>query len=60
MNGTVIDIPGISVSVNPVYLQGSTDCAHIIEIKDKFGNSSTIHISYEKITYAENRSSKLK
>lgn len=60
MNGTIIDIPGISVSINPVSLHGSTDSAYIIEIKDKYGNSANIHITYDKITYAENSNSKFK
>lgn len=49
MNGTIIDIPGISVSVNPIALQDSTDKAHTVTIKDQQGNSITIDIAFGKI-----------
>lgn len=34
MNGTIIDIPGIAVSVTPFSMQDSTDMAYVIAIKD--------------------------
>jgi hypothetical protein len=34
MNGTVIDIIGINVNVNPIEMQDSSDMAHIITISD--------------------------
>lgn len=49
MNGTVIDIPGITVSVTPIELQDSTDTAHLLTITD--GNKQIIiTISYGRIT----------
>jgi hypothetical protein len=56
MNGTIIDIQGISVSVNPYELQDSTDKAHTITIKDNNNKVVTIEVSYGTIT--EIRSSK--
>lgn len=50
MNGTVIDIPGISVSITPHELTHSTDTAYTIEIKDKRGNKAAVYICYGKIT----------
>lgn len=50
MNGTVIDIPGITVSVTPHESQYSTDMAYTIEIRDKRGNKATVYICYGKIT----------
>lgn len=52
MNGTVIDIPGITVSVTPIELQDSTDAAHLLTITD--GNKSIqITIAYGKICSSE-------
>jgi len=34
MNGTVVDIQGIDVSVTPIELQYSTDISHLLTIKD--------------------------
>lgn len=49
MNGTVVDIPGITVDVVPIDLMDSTDMAYLITIKDKHGNSKTIRIINDKI-----------
>lgn len=49
MNGTVIDIPGISSIVIPIEMEDSTDKAYIISISD--GNKQVeLYISYGKIT----------
>lgn len=50
MNGTIIDIPGISVNVNPISLEDSMDKAYVITISDKFGEEVKMQIVYEKIT----------
>lgn len=50
MNGTVIDIPGISVSVNPISLEDSSDKAYVINVKDSYGKIVTLEISFGKIT----------
>lgn len=34
MNGAVIDISGITVNVNPIEMQDSSDVAHLITITD--------------------------
>lgn len=52
MNGTIIDIPGISVSVNPISLEDSTDKAHVITIKDEYGKQVQITIAFGKIIIA--------
>lgn len=49
MNGTVIDIPGIAVSVVAYELEHSTDKAHTLIIKDG-SREITLQISYGKIT----------
>lgn len=49
MNGTIIDIPGITVHVNPIELEDSTDVAHVLTISDE-GRIITLNISYGKIT----------
>lgn len=49
MNGTIIDISGITVSVTPIDLEDSTDKAHLLRITD--GNKTiTLTISYGRIT----------
>ena len=49
MNGTVIDISGLSVKVIPIDLEDSTDKAHLLIISD--GNKEiTLTISYGRIT----------
>lgn len=53
MNGTVIDIPGITVDVIPISLEHSTDQAHIVRIRDK-EREITLEISYGKITQITN------
>lgn len=50
MNGTIIDIPGISVRINPISLEDSTDKAHVITIKDQNGKEIEIQIVFGKIT----------
>ena len=50
MNGTIIDIPGISVSVNPISLEDSSDKAYVINIKDSYGRIVTLEVIYGKIT----------
>lgn len=54
MNGTVIDISGLSVKVIPIDLEDSTDKAHLLIISD--GNKEiTLTISYGRITDEEIR-----
>ena len=48
MNGTIIEIPGISVSVIPIELEDSTDTAHLITISDGKKEIS-IQVAYGKI-----------
>lgn len=55
MNGTVIDIPGIFVSVNTISLEHSTDKAHTISIRDSHGNIVTVSVVYGKIELIENK-----
>lgn len=50
MNGTVIDIPGISISVHEIPLQDSTDKYTTLKIKDEEGKEVEIQIVYGKIT----------
>lgn len=60
MNGTVIDIPGISTSIHPIAMEDSTDLSHLITVSDG-ERKVTISISYGKITQITNeqvRSSK--
>ena len=49
MNGTIIDIPGITVSVHPISLEDSSDKAHIIIIKDEHNKEIKIEIIFDKI-----------
>lgn len=49
MNGTIVDIPGISVNVIPIDLENSTDKAYLLEIKDN-KKVLSIHINYGQIT----------
>lgn len=58
MNGTIIDIPGINVNVNPVSMEHSPDCAHVIEIKDQHGKVITICTAFGKITKVETNHTK--
>lgn len=53
MNGTIVDIAGISVQVIPIDLQDSTDQAHIITIKDN-EREIKLEIIYGKITQITN------
>lgn len=53
MNGTVIDIPGITVDVVPISLENSTDIAHVVTIKDK-EREIKLEILYGKITQITN------
>lgn len=48
MTGTVIEIPGLNVSVIPIDLEDSTDKSHLIIIKDSV-KEITIEINYGKI-----------
>lgn len=50
MNGTVIDIPGINVSLTPYELQHSTDLSYTVDFSDKSGNKVRIQIAFGKIT----------
>lgn len=54
MNGTVIDIPGISVKVTPITLLGSTDEAHLVTISDGT-KEIIIDISYGRIEEVRSR-----
>lgn len=49
MNGTVIDIEGISVDVNHISLEDSTDKAYMITIKDEHGRQIKIDIAFGEI-----------
>lgn len=46
MNGTIIDIQNINVSVTPIELQDSTDKAYVVVFKDSNDNEIIINISY--------------
>jgi hypothetical protein len=48
MNGTVIDIEGISVNIKHIYMQDSTDKAYILTLSDG-KNEVNISIIYGKI-----------
>lgn len=48
MNGTVIDIQGISVMVNPISMEDSTDMAYNLTITDG-KKEVTIQIAFGKI-----------
>lgn len=50
MNGTVVDIPGITVSVVPHELPHSTDVAYTIEFMDGVGNRVKITTCFGRIT----------
>ena len=50
MNGTIIDISGITVNVNTIDLEDSTDKASVLTIRDEAGEQITLNISYGKIT----------
>ena len=61
MNGTIIDIPGINVNVNPISLEDSSDKAYVITFKDEHGHNLKIETAFGKITnvsYAKNCSNK--
>lgn len=49
MNGTVIDIAGITVNVLPIDLEDSTDKAYLLTITDGH-KQITLSISYGRIT----------
>lgn len=53
MNGTVIDIPGITVNVLPIDLQDSSDQSHILSIGDG-KRMITIQVVYGNITQITN------
>lgn len=50
MNGTVVDISGITVSTLTIDCEDTTDKAHIITIKDEYGSEISVTITYGKIT----------
>lgn len=50
MNGTVIDIPGISVSVVSFPMEDSPDKQYSLTIKDEQGKEVEIVITFGKIT----------
>lgn len=54
MNGTIIDIHGISVDVIPIDLEYSTDKSHLIVIKDN-KKELLIHVSYGQITHIDEK-----
>ena len=60
MNGTIIDIKGIDVSVIPISLNGSTDMSYLITLSDG-EQTASISVSFGKITniniHGKNRSS---
>ena len=49
MNGTIIDIPGIHVTIGAIDLEDSSDKANIITIYDEYGNKVTITTMFGKI-----------
>ena len=53
MNGTIIDINGITCTTNPIEMQDSTDKAHIITLSDG-EREVTIEIMFGKITQITN------
>lgn len=50
MNGTVIDIQGVTVNVQSIDLEDSTDKANIISFVDNRGKIVELIISYGQIT----------
>lgn len=50
MNGTLIDISGVTVSTLTINGEDTTDQAHVITIKDEHGSEVTVTITYGKIT----------
>jgi hypothetical protein len=50
MNGTIIDVQGLSVNVSTVSLEHSTDKATTIELKDSEGLTLTVTVAFGKIT----------
>lgn len=50
MNGTIIDIPGITVHITSHELLHSTDMAHTIVFKDSDGKTLKIIASFGRIT----------
>ena len=53
MNGTLIDLPGITVFVQTIDLQDSTDQSHLIEIKDQHGTKLKVNVCFGRITEFE-------
>ena len=58
MNNTVINIQGIKVIHKIINLEGSSDQAHYLVIKDEYGNEVEIQIIRQKITDAKNNCNK--
>lgn len=49
MNGTIIDIPGVTVDVIKINLEHSTDTSYLLSIRDSNGNLVNIKIINGKI-----------
>lgn len=60
MNGTVIDIAGISCNVYPIDLEDSTDKAYLVTFKDNRGKVVELVISYGQITEVNEKNSSSK
>lgn len=50
MNGTVIDIPGVSCLVVPHYMEHSTDVSYTIQFVDQRGNMVKVQVNFGRIT----------
>jgi len=60
MNGTIIDIAGISCNVYPIDLEDSTDKAYLVSFIDNRGKQVELIISYGQITEVNEKSSSSK
>ena len=60
MNGTLIDIAGITVNVQPIDIKDSTDKAYVVTFKDNRDKIVELIISYGQITEVNETSSSSK
>lgn len=60
MNGTLIDIAGITVNVQPIDMEDSTDKAYVVTFKDNRDKQVELIISYGQITEVNETSSSSK
>ena len=50
MNGTIVDIEGITINVMTIYGEHTTDKSYVLTIKDNQGKEIILSISYGTIT----------